>query len=52
MNAWISTLHKRIGASIQEYKDDSPGKSANDSIPSTKRMQKMYVLVLTSNDII
>ena len=40
MNAWIAALHKQIDASIQEYKGKTR-KDSNDSIPGTKRVQKI-----------
>lgn len=44
LNAWISALHGRIGAAIQNYKDrDNTLSAVNDNLPGAKRIQKMYV---------
>lgn len=45
LNAWISALHGRIGAAIQDYKErDNSMNAVNDTLPGAKRIQKMYVL--------
>lgn len=40
MNAWITALHKRIDASIQECKEKTQN-TYNDAIPGAKRIQKI-----------
>lgn len=44
LNAWISALHGRIGAAIQDYRERDNTINTLNELPGVKRIQKMYVL--------